>query len=107
MSSKSGKGPHQNVGPEEWVDVRHDQVVAIGTYVDKAGVLRAEADDSCVTWHWGPKHCSRKGIRPDEIVYDSETSAPWCPECFPVRQAYYATKAALAAFEEKFGTDPE
>lgn len=80
-----------NLPSGEWVDVPKGMVAAPGTYVDDHGVLRAQSDDSCVTWHQirrddnGNKiHCQRRGIKPEEIVYDPATGAPWCPECWPI-----------------------
>lgn len=64
----------------EWVIVPRGMVVAPDTYVDSDGVLRASGDDSCVVWH--NKGCEKRGIHASEIVYDPETNAPWCPNCW-------------------------
>lgn len=83
----------------QWVDIPKGMVAAPGTYVDDHGVLRSVKDDSCVVWHSvtkleNPKtgflenvHCQRRGIQPEEIVYDPATGAPWCPECWERREA--------------------
>lgn len=77
----------------EWVEAKKGQRFAPGTYVDGSGVLRAVSDGSVVTWHARPRiraafgltgSCERRGITPGEVVYDPETGAPWCPECWPV-----------------------
>ena len=64
----------------EWVTVPAGMIVAPDTYVDAEGVLRAAHDDSCVVWH--NKGCEKRGIHASEIVYDPETNAPWCPNCW-------------------------
>lgn len=93
--------PDGNVPVGEWIDVPSNRVIAPDTYYDDAGVLRSSGDHSCVVWHWGPKHCQRRGIQPDEIVYDKDTGAPWCPECWPVRIDFYERKRLMHLFEQK------
>lgn len=91
-SVKRQESTEDEVPVGEWVDVPHDKVVAVDTYKDREGVLRSTVDHSCVTWHWGAAHCTRRGIQPAEIVYDPQTGAPWCPQCWPIRQQFYETK---------------
>jgi hypothetical protein len=91
----------------QWVDVPKGMVAAPDTYIDDKGVMRSSGDNSVVCWHWGPKHCERKGIQPNELIYDEATGAPWCPECWPIRQAFYETKRTIAEFEKLFADDPK
>ena len=81
--------PRRDGGPDaasvavpegQWVDVPKGYVAAAGTYVDDEGVLRSTGDHSCVVWHL--PRCEKRGIQPNEIVYDPETNAPWCPKCW-------------------------
>lgn len=90
---------HEDVPVGEWTDVKPGQVAAPDTYIDAHGVLRDVRDHSCVVWRWGPEHCTVKGIQPDEIVYDPETGAPWCPHCWPIRQKFYERKRIREMFE--------
>ena len=78
----------QNVEQGKWVGVPRGQMVAMDTYLDDHGVLRSTHDDSCVVWHSVSRdreRCVRKGIQPDEIRYDPNTGAPWCPDCYEFR----------------------
>lgn len=82
-----------NLPGGKWIDLPKGMVAAPGTYVDDNGVLRDSKDNSCVVWHnikrnekGGKIHCQRRGIQPEEIVYDPDTGAPWCPECWPDRK---------------------
>lgn len=75
---------HQQVDAGKWVDVPKGRLLAPGTYVDIHGILRSSGDDSCVVWHY--KNCVKTGIHPSEIVYDPETNAPWCPNCWQVKR---------------------
>jgi hypothetical protein len=54
-----------------------------------------------VCWHWGPQQCQRKGIQPDELIYDEDTHAPWCPECWPIREQFYKKKELAKLLGEK------
>lgn len=104
----------QNAPAGKWVDVPRGMVVAPGTYVDEAGVLRSVSDDSCVVWHdvwyedvppnplisgsvWSRlrRSCNRTGIRPSEIVYDPETGAPWCDKCWERKEKELEAKKIL------------
>jgi hypothetical protein len=91
--------PHENVPVGEWIDVKPNQVMAEGTYVDDAGVMRDSRDHSVVCWHWKPRQCKKRGITPEELVYDPFTNAPWCPECWPDRVAYYKEKQVEELFK--------
>lgn len=68
----------------EWVNVPAGMLAVQNTYVDDHGVLRSTTDHSCVVWHL--KGCEKRGIHASEIVYDSETNAPWCPSCWEKRR---------------------
>jgi hypothetical protein len=81
-----------NVESGEWIDVPQGMMVAPGTYVDSAGTLRSCVDDSCVVWH--NKGCERKGIHPDEIVYDPATNAPWCDLCWRANHPFVKSQRA-------------
>jgi hypothetical protein len=81
-----------NTKEGEWIDVRKGQVRVEGAYVDGRGVLRSTQDNSVVTWHSKSRireffglsgSCQKRGIKPSEIVYDPDTGAPWCPDCWP------------------------
>ena len=99
----------------QWVEAKKGQRFAPGTYVDSHGVLRASSDGSCAVWHSRPRirerygltgRCERRGIRPDQIVYDPATGAPWCDECWPWevrRQAEDRRKAREKAIKTLFG----
>lgn len=80
----------------EWVEAQKGQIFAPGTYVDSKGVLRDSSDASVVTWHSTERiratqglagRCERKGLEPSDVVYDPDTGAPWCPDCWPVETA--------------------
>lgn len=88
----------------QWIGVRKGQIVAPDTYYDREGYLRDARDDSYVAWHWGPLHCSRKGMTPAIMVTDPETGARWCPECWPVRQKFYRQQQERTELEKLFGT---
>lgn len=77
-----------------WVGVQRGQVMAPGTWVDGAGYLRSSGDDSYVAWRWGPAKC-RLSLRPETIIFDPETNAPWCSHCFPIRNEFLARKTAI------------
>jgi len=88
---KKRKMPASHQVPAGWTDVSREASVvpAPDTYVDGDGVLRSVGDDSCVVWHSVIKErdgsvtrCERRGITPEQITYDPETGAPWCPDCF-------------------------
>lgn len=68
----------ENVG-SEWTDIKKGMVIAPDTYVDIRGFLRSAKDHSYVVWHY--KNCPVTGLNEDTIVVDSETGAPWCPQC--------------------------
>lgn len=94
-SSRKIKSQNENVKIGTWTDVKANQKIVEGAYVDGQGVLRDAKDHSVVTWHSTPKvraaqgldgSCQRRGITPDEISYDPETKAPWCPDCWPIEQ---------------------
>lgn len=79
-----------NAPADKWVDVPKGMVPAPDTFVDTAGVLRHQSNNSCVVWHNGGGGCGptgqrgtyKTGIMPFEIIYDPATGAPWCPICF-------------------------
>lgn len=80
----------------EWIHVPLGKILAMDTYLDDDNVLRSSTDHSCVVWHQhrtvigddGEPHrvsCDRRGIQPEEIKYDPDTGAPWCPDCYEFR----------------------
>ena len=64
----------------EWIDVPKGMVIAPDTrpYPGYPGVLQSVADGSVVCWHL--RNCERRGIGPDEVVFDNNKAA-WCPDC--------------------------
>jgi hypothetical protein len=86
----------------EWFDVPKDQLAVVNVYYDKGGVLRSSEDDSCVVWHVAGRErpkCRRKGLEPIDIVYDPETKAPWCPDCWPKELERREMERILRLFE--------
>ena len=94
----------ESVPAGQWVGVRNGQRIAIGTYYDSAGYLRDSRDHSYVAWHWKPARCTRKGLGPMDLVTDAETGARWCPDCWPVRQAFYLHQQQETSLQRIFGT---
>jgi hypothetical protein len=88
---------HEDVPVGEWIDVPAGKVMAIGTYVDEAGVLRSCSDDSVCAWH--EKGCLRKGLTPEDLVYVG--GAPWCPDCNQNR----IDRERISKLRNLFGTE--
>lgn len=69
-----------------WTDVRAGQVSAEGvvTRPEWPGVL-FDADDptKVIVWHLKPAvfACARRNIQPEQVVFEKESGAPWCPTC--------------------------
>lgn len=71
----------------EWFEVPKGWMVAPDTrpYPGYPGVLQSIKDDSVVCWH--VKSCDRKGLHPNQVRFDPDTNAPWCPDCYVKRFA--------------------
>lgn len=69
-----------------WTDVRVGQRTAEGTVTrsDWPGLL-FDADDPTkpVVWHLKPSifNCNRRNIRPEQVVIEKGSGAPFCPSC--------------------------
>jgi hypothetical protein len=99
MSEEIPVGENVFVPIGEWVDVPVGMVAAPGTYVDREGTLRIASNDSIALWHNRVRSlppCPFVAKTKDDIVYDPETGAPWCPVCFEqnrVKAIYRANSA--------------
>ncbi|AZS12637.1 hypothetical protein HWB99_gp101 [Mycobacterium phage DrLupo] len=69
-----------------WTDVRAGQVTAEGTVTrpEWPGIL-FDADDptKVIVWHLKPAvfACGRRNIKPEQVVFEEGSGAPWCPTC--------------------------
>lgn len=69
-----------------WTDVRVGQVTAEGTITRPEWPgIPFDADDptKVIVWHLKPSvfSCGRRGIRPEQVVFEEGTGAPFCPTC--------------------------
>lgn len=68
-----------------WTDVRAGQRTAEGvvTRPEWPGLMFDAQDGSVVCWHLKPSVfvCNRRSIRPEQVVFEEETGAPFCPTC--------------------------
>jgi hypothetical protein len=69
-----------------WTDVRAGQVTAEGTVTrpEWPGLLfLADDPTKVVVWHLKPSVfvCNRRNIRPEQVVFEEGTHAPFCPTC--------------------------
>lgn len=92
MSDKKNEGvASQRMPGGQWVDIyAKDGMIPVFDVVpdkDNPVLLRHEETGELVVWHNGRKdwRCPRKGIKPEEVVFDSN-GAPWCPDCYKANQ---------------------